>query len=224
MVSGMVNLGMNNESKKTEKYKTKFLSELKPGDEIEGEIHIGEIKKRQIKNNDVDEFFVILTDHNNKEKWICGLVTSYYAETGEIYGEKGGRVYSLVDTLNHALNSAPLNVEESYSVKFDTFRKNVNENIENVKIKAVQSWEPGAKAVNLEVIDAKVLKDVQSESERIKNLATRNRPVKLAYERLKNEGKDINKKSVAFELKHILDKEEIIKTEFKDALKELDIL
>ncbi len=216
----MVNLEIKKAEKNTEEYKTKFLNELKPGEEIKGEIHIGEIKKRQIKNKDVEEFFIILTDHEKHEKWICGIVTSYYPETGNIYGEKNGRVYSLIDSLNHVLNGTPRNVEDSYSVKFDTFQKNINQNVNKVKIKAVQSWEPGAKAVNLEVIDAELLK--VEESQQIKNLAATSNAIKLAYNNLR--GKDINKKSVAFELKHLLDKEEIMKTEFKDALKELDKL
>jgi hypothetical protein len=220
----MVNLGIKKAEKNTEEYKKKFLNELKPGEEINGEIHIGEIKKRQIKNKEVEEFFIILTDHEKHEKWICGIVTSYYPENGTIYGEKNGRIYSLIDSLNHVLNGTPRNVEESYSVKFDTFKNNINHNVSKVKIKAVQSWKPGAKAVNLEIIDAELLKVEESEHEQIKNLAATNNAVKLAYNSLTDKGKDINKKSVAFELKHLLDSEKIMKTEFKNALKELDKL
>jgi len=217
----MVNLGMDN---KNDNYKAKFLNELEPGEEIEGEIHIGEIKKRHIKNQDVYEFFIIITDSKKKEKWICGIVTSFYAENGNIYGEKEGRVYSLIDSLNHVINGTLRNIEESYSVKFETFRKNINKNVENIKIKAVQSWKPGAKEVNLEVLEVKLLKDSQSESERIKSLAEVNNPVKITYDELKIKDKDINKKSIAFHLKHLLDSDEITKSEFKEALKELDKL
>lgn len=220
----MVNLGIKKAEKNTEEYKTKFLNELKPGEEIKGEIHIGEIKKMQIKIKDVEEFFITLTDHEKHEKWICGIVTTYPPENGNIYGEKNGRIYSLIDSLNHVLNGAPRNVEESYSVKFDTFRNSINHNVSKVKIKAVQSWEPGAKAVNLEIIDAELLKLEESEPEQIKNLAATNNAVKLAYNSLTDKSKNINKKSVAFELKHLLDKEEIIKADFKNALKELDKL
>lgn len=214
----MVNLGIR-KGKKTEEYKTKFLAEIKPGEEIKGEIYIGEIKKIQINNRDVNEFFVILTDHKSQEKWICGIVTSYYPENGNIYGEKGGRVYTLIDSLNHVLNGTPLNAEDSYSVKFDVFRGNINEKVDKVKVKAVQSWKQGAKAVNLEVIDAELLK---LESIQIEGLAASNSAVKRAYNQLINKGKDVNKKSIAFELKSFLDKEEITKSEFKDALMELD--
>ncbi|HML05911.1 MAG TPA: hypothetical protein VK426_09075, partial [Methanobacterium sp.] len=62
----MVNLGVNGNKKETDDFKTKFLNELEPGEEIEGKIHIGEIKKRQIKNKEVEEFFVIITDHERK--------------------------------------------------------------------------------------------------------------------------------------------------------------
>lgn len=220
----MVDLGLKGYDKKNEDYKTKFLSELKPGEEIEGEIYIGDIKKRQIKNNDVDEFFVILTDHKAREKWICGFVTSYYPEKGNIYGEKEGRVYTLIDSLNHILNKAPRNVEDSYSVIFDVFRKNINEKVGNVKIRAVQSWKPGAKSVNLEVMEAEVKEAEKGELSKIENLTKSNKTIELAYGSLKNKKKDINKKSIAFELKLILDRNEISRSQFKSALKELDKL
>lgn len=217
----MMDLGIQKGSKdKSGEYNTKFLNQLEPGEEITGEIYIGEMKKRQIKKADVDEFYIIITDHENEQKWICGFITSYYPETGNIYGEKGGRVYSLIDSLNHALNGTPKNVQDSYSVNFDTFRKNVNDNVEKIKVKAVQSWNPNAKACNLEVIDAEVSN--KSESTDLNKLADENKAIKLAYENLQSKGKEIDKKTLAFELKSILDSENISKTEFKDALKELD--
>jgi hypothetical protein len=220
----MVNLGLNGSDKKTEDYKTKFLNELEPGEEIEGEIHIGDIKKRILKNREVYEFFIILTDREAQEEWICGFITLYYPEKGNIYGEKEGRVYTLIDSLNHAINKAPRNVEDSYSVNFKVFRKNINEEVEKVKVKAVQSWKPGAKSVNLEVMYVELKRPEEDESSKIENLSKTNEPVKLAYKGLKNKQKDISKKSVAFELKSFLDKEIITKSEFKAALKELDKL
>ena len=139
----MLDLGIQKGSKdKSDEYSTKFLNQLDPGEEISGEIYIGEMKKRLIKKTEVDknqrflerqkldkfltvdEFYIIITDHENKQKWICGLISSYYPKPGNIYGEKGGRVYNLIDSLNHALNNTPMNMQESYSVNFDTFRKN----------------------------------------------------------------------------------------------------
>ena len=215
----MVDLGVKKAQK--EDYNVKFLSELKPGDEIEGEIHIGDIKERIVKNKDVNEFFVILTDHKNEEKWICGFITSYYPEKGNIYGEKEGRVYTLIDSINHVLNNAPRNIEDNYSVKFDVFKDNINKKVKWVKVTAVQSWKPGAKAVNLEILDAKIGED---ESSRIDDLAQINDAVKIALKSLENKKKDIDKKSIAFELKLLLDKKTINRTQFKDALKELDNL
>ncbi len=218
----MLDLGIQKGSKnRTEEYATKFLNQLEPGDEITGEIYIGEMKKRLIKKAEVDEFYIIVTDHENEQKWICGLISSYYTESGNIYGEKGGRVYSLIDSINHALNNTPLNSKESYSVNFEIFRKNINENVKNVTIKAVQSWNPSAKACNLEVVNAET---EVSETSSIEDLANKNSIIKIAYENLQNKGAQINKKTIAFELKSMLDNEKIIKTEFKDALKELDKL
>lgn len=218
----MLDLGIQKGSKnKKDEYTTKFLNQLEPGDEITGEIFIGEMKKREIKKAEVDEFYIIITDHDNELKWICGFVTSYYPESGNIYGEKGGRVYSLIDSFNHIINNTPLNSKESYSVNFDTFRKNINENVNNITIKAVQSWNPNAKACNLEVINAETEEPQISSLEK---LSSQNAAIRVAYENLQNKNTQIDKKTIAFELKSMLDKEEIIKSEFKDALKELDKL
>ena len=221
----MLDLGIQKGSKnKTDEYDTKFLNQLEPGEEITGEIYIGEMKKRQIKKVEIDEFYIIITDHDNKQKWICGLISSYYPKSGNIYGEKGGRVYSLIDSLNHALNNAPLNTQESYSVNFNTFRANINENVEKVTVKAVQSWNPNAKACNLEVMAAKSKSIEEPENTSFEPLIDTDPAIKLAYENIKGRGKEINKKSMAFELKSMLDDGDIIKTEFKDALKKLDKL
>ncbi len=218
----MLDLGIQKGSKKsTDEYKTKFLNQLKPGDEIKGEIFIGEIKKRQVKKTDIDEFYVIITDDENEQKWICGFTTSYYSDSGNIYGEKGGRVYIFIDSLNHAINNTPLNKENSYSVNFDTFRKNVNENVKEVKVKAVQSWNPNAKACNIEVISAEI-NDQNNMNSAPNSLVSDNPAVKDACENLKDKKREINKKTIAFELKIMLDNRDITKTEFKDALKELD--
>ncbi|MDI6724954.1 MAG: hypothetical protein QMD61_09950 [Methanobacterium sp.] len=130
----------------------------------------------------------------------------------------------MMDSLNHALNNTPLNKENSYSVNFKVFRKNINENVEKVKIKAVQSWNPNAKACNLEVVDAETVETDDKETSKLNMLADKNPAIKTAYENLKGRNKEINKKTIAFELKLMLDNENIIKTEFKDALKELDKL
>ena len=238
----MLDLGIQKGSKdKTDEYNTKFLNQLEPGEEITGEIYVGEMKKRLIKKTEIDknqrflerqkldkfltvnEFYIIVTDHENKQKWICGFITSYYPKSGNIYGEKGGRVYSLIDSLNHALNKTPMNVQESYSVNFDTFRNNINENVDTIKIKAVQSWNPNARACNLEVIDARSV-ERKSEEPDLKSLVDDDPAIETAYKNLEIKNKEINKKTLAFELKSMLDKGEIIKTEFKDALQKIDKL
>lgn len=220
----MIDLGIQKGSKKnTDEYDAKFLNQLEPGDEITGEILIGEMKKRTVKKTDFNEFYVILTDDENEQKWICGFTTSYYPDSGSIYGEKGGRVYTLIDTLNHALNNTPLNKENSYSVTFDTFRENINKNVAKVHVKAVQSWNPNAKACNLEVLNAKI-SEFDNEASKLSMLADKNPAIKTALDNLKTKNKEINKKTIAFELKLMLDNEDIIKTEFKESLKELNRL
>jgi hypothetical protein len=139
--------------------------------------------------------------------------------------KKGGRVYNLIDSLNHTLNNTHMNMQESYSVNFDTFRKNINENVEEVKIKAVQSWNPGAKACNLEVVNAKSIEHVEKhEPHDLEQLIQDDPAIKIAYEKLQNQRKEITKKSLAFELKSMLDNDDIIKTEFKNALQKIDKL
>ena len=219
----MLDLGIQKGSKdKSNEYNTRFLNQLDPGEEITGEIYIGEMKKRSIKKTDVDEFYIIITDHETKQKWICGLVTSYYSKSGNIYGEKWGRVYHLIDSMNHALNKTPMNVQESYSVNFDTFRKNINENVEKVKVKAVQSWNPSAKACNLEVVDAENTGKLKEHKFRL--LIKEDPAIKTAYKHLSGGDKEITKKSLAFELKSMLNNKNIIKSEFKGALQKLDKL
>ncbi len=217
----MVDLGLKKKDSNTSDYETKYLSDLKPGDEIEGEIHIGDIKEIEIKNREVHEFFVILTNHENEEKWICGIVTSYYPQEGNIYGEKDGRVYTLIDSLNHVFNKTPLNAEDSYSVLFHVFSESTNKNVKKLRVNAVQSWKPGAKSVNLKVMDGELELD---ESSKINDLADSNQAVKIAYKSLKSKSKEITKKTVAFELKTFLDKGEITRDMFKEALHELDKL
>lgn len=196
-------------------YKTKFLNDLVPGEEIEGKIHIDDIKRSE------GYYQFLLTIENDGERWVCSMVTTYILEEDAIYAKKGDRVYEFIDSLNHIINGTLKNRENSYLVKFSVFKDNINRNVKLAKIKAVHSWEIGAKAVNLEVIDVKM---EINEEEKIKSVAVKNNAIKLAYDSLKAKNKDINRKSVAFELKFILDNGEITREEFKDVLKELDKL
>lgn len=209
---------------KAEEYETKFLSELTPGEEISGEIYITEIKKTSIEKSESYEFTVILTDHEDKKKWVCKLVTSYYPENGNIYGEKDGRIYILIDTLNHSVNKDPLSTQDSYSVNFNTFRQAVNDNIINAEIKAAKPVNPHAKYVNLEVKSAQVKEEAPHEPGSLEELAGKNAVIHIAYTNLQDEEKKATMQSTAFELKNMMDREEITELEFKNALKELDSL
>ncbi len=142
-------------------YETMFLSQLEIESEITGEIYVGELKSKEIKGKEVQEFYVIVTDHENKQKWICGLITSAYFDddVAKIYGEKGGRIYELIDSLSHALNDTELDQLESYSVVFDTFRETVNKGVKNVTVKTVQASNPNAKTPNLKVVKANAFEE-----------------------------------------------------------------
>ncbi|OPY24862.1 MAG: hypothetical protein A4E26_00104 [Methanobacterium sp. PtaU1.Bin097] len=209
--------------RKSDDYETKFLNELIPGEEISGEIYIGEIKKTSIERSESYQFYVILTDNDDQRKWICSLVTSYYPETGNIYGEKGGRVYTFIDTLNHVINNDPLNVQDSYSVNFNTFRDAVNDNVSSVTVKAVSPLNPHAKYVNLAVISAQLTDETtRRRPSSLEDLADKNAVIRIAYANIRGKAKEITLQNVAVELKSMQDRDEITELEFKNALKELD--
>jgi len=166
----MLDLGIQkgNKNDPTQNYKSEYLSQLGYGEEITGEIFIGELKTKEIKSKEVHEFYVIITDNKNEKKWICGLITSAYFDddVAKIYGEKGGRIYQLIDSLSHTLNNTKLNELESYSVVFDTFRETVNEQVETVTAKTVKPSNPNARSPNIEIINAvKVTEDPAPEKE-----------------------------------------------------------
>jgi hypothetical protein len=209
--------------RKSDDYETKFLNELIPGEEISGEIYIGEIKKTSIERSESYQFYVILTDNDSQRKWICSLVTSYYPETGNIYGEKGGRVYTFIDTLNHVINNDPLNVQDSYSVNFNTFRDAVNDNVSSVTVKAVSPLNPHAKYVNLAVISAQLTDETtRRRPSSLEDLADKNAVIHIAYANIRGKAKKITLQNVAVELKSMQDRDEITELEFKNSLKELD--
>ncbi|MEW6655021.1 MAG: hypothetical protein AB1394_16350 [Bacteroidota bacterium] len=154
----MLDLGIQkgNISFEDEDYETIYLSDVEVGNEITGEIYISELKTKEFKGNEFQQFYLIITDRENKQKWVCGINTSVYTNNDivSIYGAKGGRVYQLIDSLNHSLNGTELEQLESYSVVFDTFRESINEKVEKVTVKAVQPSNPNAKTPNLSVVKA----------------------------------------------------------------------
>ncbi len=144
-----------------EDYTTIYLSDLEVGDEITGEVYISELKTKEFKGNEFQHFYLIIKDHKNKQKWVCSINTSVYTNNDvvSIYGAKGGRVYLLIDSLNHALNDTELNQLESYSVVFETFKDTVNGRVEEVTVKAVEPSNPNAKTPNLQITKANASKD-----------------------------------------------------------------
>ena len=222
----MLDLGIRTGSKyATQDYNTKYLNELTPLEEISGEIYIGDIKKRQIDKKEVDEFYVIITDHETQVKWVCGFITFYYPETGVIYGEKGGRVYTLIDSLNHIINGDPRNLQDSYSVDFDTFKKAINDNISKVTVKAVPPSNPLAKSVNLEAISiqcADSLKRLRPST--LIDITDEYPQLRMAVTNLKDRGKEVTPGTIAIELKSLFDTGSIKEREYEHGLKELDKL
>ncbi|MDD3754631.1 MAG: hypothetical protein PHQ17_08770 [Methanobacterium sp.] len=217
----MLDFGLT-DSEDMEDYETKFLSELQPGDEITGKIIIGEFKTVPMGKREVAEFYIIITDLKNRAKWVCEFITPYYPETDNIYGENGGVFYNLIDSLNHVVNKTPLNWQENYSVNFSKFRKTVNESISSVTIKALQSDNPDAKTVNLQVIDVIIITDPETDPPiSIYDLAEEDPIILMAYAGLRNKGDRITVKNITFELKGLYDDKNITKYAYQTALKEL---
>jgi hypothetical protein len=207
---------------KMEDYDTKFLNELELNEQISGEIVIGEFKALPMGKREVAEFYVIITDHGNRKKWVCEFTTSYYPETDNIYGEHGGVFYNFIDSLNHIVNNTPKNWQENYSVNFHKFRKTVNDNVSRVTVKTVHSPNDDSKTLNLEVIDAVISeKSKTPDSVSIYDLADEDPIILTAYARLRNKGDRITVKNIRFELKTLFDDKNITEQAYQSALKEL---
>lgn len=220
----MLDLGIVGKDK-TEDYQTKFLNELVPGEELSGEIYVVEIKNTQIEEKEVYEFYIVITDHENQEKWVCGFITSYHPENGMFYDEKGGKVYNLVDSLNHVINNTPRDVQSNYHVNFNKFRKAVNGNIFLVTVKATPPADPNEKSVNLEVVGAQYnMESKRRVPSTIDDIADENPIVRMGYVNLRNKGDRITLKNIAFELKSMLNSKAITEEAYKEALKELKMV
>ncbi len=220
----MLDLGIVGKDK-TEDYKTKSLNELVPGEELSGEIYIREIKSTQIEEKEVYEFYLMIIDHENQEKWVCGFITSYYPEKGMVYDEKGGKVYNLIDSLNHVVNNTPRDVQGNYYVNFNKFRKAVNDSIFLVTVKATPPVNPQEKSVNLEVVSAQYnMESKRRVPSTIDDIADENTVVRMGYINLRNKGDRITLKNIAFELKSMLNSKAITEEAYKEALKELKMV
>jgi len=139
-------------------YEVKYLNGLTEGDQITGVLAINDIKKKEVpqgknKTTEIDQFYVIVTDHPNKSKWVLGIQASYYEDKGNIYGEKGGRVYDLLDSLSHVLNGTKEKEKDSLSANFEIFKKTVNNDIPGtVTMKAVKPSNPNSKYMNVRIV------------------------------------------------------------------------
>lgn len=220
----MLDFGLT-DSKNMENYQTKFLNELKSGDQISGEIVIGEFQKSPMGKREVAEFYVIVTDRKKLKKWVCEFVTPYYPETDNIYGENGGLFYTFIDSLNHVVNKTPLNWQENYSVNFSRFRKTVNQQISSITLEAVSPVNSDTKTVNLLVKEVTVKSESRERSpETIYDLAQEDPIILMAYAHLRNKGDRITVKNIAFELKASLDDGNITESAYKNALNQLHML
>jgi hypothetical protein len=219
----MLDLGIIGKDK-TEDYGTKSLDELVAGEEISGEIYIEEIKSVHMVKNGFGEFYVLITDHDNQKKWVCEFVTPYHPETGIVNAEKGDRTYNLIDSLNHVINDTPRDLQESYSVDFNHFRKTVNSSIFFVTVKAISPVNSD-ESVNLEVTSAQYeLESKRRVPSTIDDIADENPIVRKGYVNLRNKGEIITLKNIAFELKSMLNNRDITEEAYKEALKELKMV
>ncbi len=208
---------------KMEDCHTRSLKELVPGDEISGEIVVGEFKTLPMGKREVAEFYIVITDHENREKWVCEFTTPYSPETDNIYGENGGLFYTFMDSLNQAVNNTPRWWQENYPVNFSKFRNRVNEHLSRVRVKAVPGINP--ETVNLEVLDAQIKSRTKvTNSVSIYDIAQEDPIVLMAYTHLRNKGERRTVKNIRFELKSLLDDEKITEHAYQTALEELKMV
>ena len=214
----MLDLGLI-DHKKTEEYNTKFLNELVPGDEIKGQVVVGEFKNIPMGNREVAEFYIIITDHKTHVKWVCEFLTPYSPESDSISGENGGLFHCFFDSLNHVINKTPLKWREIYSVNFTQFRNTINQHISSITVKAVQSIKTDTKTVNLQVTNAEpIIKSPKRSPTTIYDLAQEDPIILMAYAHLRNKGDRITIKNIQFELKSLLDDGKITETAYRTAL------
>lgn len=215
----MLDFGIVSEDQ-TEDYTTKLLNELVPGDEITGELVIGKLKTTPTDKREIADFYIIISDHKNHQKWVVELSTPYFPETGNIYAERGGIFYSLIDSLNHVVNGTPKNWQENYSVNFHQFRKTVNNYLSWIKVKAVPPTRTDDH-VNLVIIDADYKTDKKKKKISIFDLAEEDPIILMGYARLRNKGDRITVENILFELKSLLDDGKITEDVFQNAFKKL---
>ena len=157
----MFDLGIKKKEEEFEDkdYTVKYLTDLNVGDQITGAMKISQLKEEEYQGKQTQQFYVLVIDHKNQCKWVCGIYPSTYKSDNHdvmIYGKQGSRLYTLIDTLNHTLNGTPLEECRSYSVDFETFRENINKNIDKVTACTVQSINPNAKSPNIKITKAKI--------------------------------------------------------------------
>lgn len=214
----MLDLGLI-DHENLEKYNSKYLNELTPGDKIHGEIVIREFKNISMENKSLTEFYVIITDRESHIKWICDFITFYNLESDVLYSKHGDLFYSFFDSLNHVVNKKPLNWRENYSVNFNRFRNTINQFISGITVKTVES---DVETVNLEVIEAEVISvSPQRSPITIYGLAQENPVILMVYAKLRNKGDRITIKNIQFELKSSFDDGTITETAYRNALEEL---
>jgi len=138
---------------------------IEPGDILQGEIYIGELK---VARNGNVFFSVIITSHEEEEKWVVSyfsptlilngkvikdMEAAEAVENGEegivMYGRKGGRPYVFMDSLLSGLFDKPLGEAQYHSALFEKLREGVNNNVLGVEAEMTESTHPLAKAGTL---------------------------------------------------------------------------
>ena len=157
----------------TDDYHTKYtrptddpdIGVIEPGDKIKGEIYIGELK---VAKNGSVFFSVIITDHEEEEKWIVSYFSPTLILNGEVikdmdaveavergeegielYGKNGGRPYIFMDTLLGGLFGKPIGEAPYHKAIFDKLRQGVNNNVLGVEAEMIESSHPLAKSGTL---------------------------------------------------------------------------
>lgn len=143
-------------------YEVYYPKDIEPGDIIEGEIFLSEVKPWESPEGETQmKMSVIITSHEEEEKWIYTFWNpKLYTDdvpTGMLYAKKGGKLYLFIDSLLSSMFKDVVRDESKYhSVDFVKFRESINNKILSVTAQAIKPTHFNAKAPNIIVTNVEL--------------------------------------------------------------------
>lgn len=155
-MSDLGDFGVKAKGGDTDDYDVLYSKDLEPGDTFTGEAFLSEIK---ISDYDDKPYMVlVITNHDLEEKWVINYKNPKVVVDNDgtelFYGKKGGKLYTLIDSLLSALFDITPGEAKYHSVVAETFRDAINSKVISVDVEAVESLHPLAKAPIVRVASA----------------------------------------------------------------------